>query len=681
MASYTRHITGCRIEDAANTLRRRRDPEAKPVSKMWYPRFREDHPELQKTFLKAVEKSRESWEAGGITDLKSWFERLAETIRIFRIGASECWNADQAGIRVGCLLERVQCLVVRTRRKTRAQVLDPSNRETATLIGTGSAAGDTTPPWIIFKTLPTLDYAYVDANPQMRFAKSESAFSNGEITLEWAQDFNRQSWAKSATVKRRGLRFEEWFGCDEFLRDPVRKYVQYDVPPVSHDDIDGGFRLLIQDGFSGHGIFAFKEYCMKFSIFAIPLPPHSTHFLQPMDVEVFQPMKNAHQKILRQALRKGNSSFSRLDFVRALERKSSMPDLPPKNIISGFEKSGLFPPNAEPGVTYLLKKQMKAKKAVDPAFSSLLPSETRFQRASDTAKQVVEKYRDLLSSPTRAGLREVSKVVIEACLLEETVTMYVDDQRKRIEKRYHEKKRGKRGKPVGDFAHNVSLQELRDQQEEFLAETREKEHRQQIRATRSILLREIEKLKAEWRENKEVVINGVTKKLQLKKWLEHTGKDKEYLSMDTQRSQMTQLLNEKTDGFMIDTQLPPEVSESIRQANYAPKPLNAVDWTALARSDDTIDFNLGGPASDEEDEEEEEGEEDEEDLPVIELPGLRDNRATPPHERSSPPLTPSYESSPWPETPLTPCPTRHQPQQHTSRGWRINDMIWQEEAA
>ncbi|KAJ4175414.1 hypothetical protein NW759_017705, partial [Fusarium solani] len=27
------------IEDAANTLRRRRDPEAKPVSKMWYPRF------------------------------------------------------------------------------------------------------------------------------------------------------------------------------------------------------------------------------------------------------------------------------------------------------------------------------------------------------------------------------------------------------------------------------------------------------------------------------------------------------------------------------------------------------------------------------------------------------------------------------------------------------------------
>ncbi|UPK95062.1 hypothetical protein LCI18_005997 [Fusarium solani-melongenae] len=181
------------IEDAANTLRLRRDPESKPVGHSWYARWCEDHPELGKTIFKAVEKSRESWEAGGITDLKNWFEQLAETVRTFRIGASECWNADQAGIRVGCLRERVQCLIVRTKRKTRAQVLDPSNRESATLIGTGSAAGDTTAPWIIFRTFPTLDYAYVDVNPLMRFAKSETAFSNGEITMEWAQDFNRQS--------------------------------------------------------------------------------------------------------------------------------------------------------------------------------------------------------------------------------------------------------------------------------------------------------------------------------------------------------------------------------------------------------------------------------------------------------------------------------------------------------
>jgi hypothetical protein len=314
------------IEDAANTLRRRRDPEAKAVGKSWYATFREDHPELQKTFLKAVDKSRESWEAGGITDLKEWFKRLTEAIRRFNIHASECWNADQAGIRVGCLRERIQCLVVRTRKKTRTQVLDPSNRETCSLIGTGNAVGDTVPPWAIFKTFPTLDYAYVDADPQIRFAKSETAFSNGEITFEWAQAFNRHSWEKSARVQSRGKPFVEWFGCDEFLRDPRRQYVQYDIPPTSHDPGEEIWRLLILDGFTGHGLFPFREYCLKFQILVIPLPPHSTHFLQPMDVGVFQPMKNTHQKILRRALRKGNITFSRLDFVKGLQASQSVSD-------------------------------------------------------------------------------------------------------------------------------------------------------------------------------------------------------------------------------------------------------------------------------------------------------------------------------------------------------------------
>jgi hypothetical protein len=37
--------------------------------------------------------------------------------------------------------------------------------------------------------------------------------------------------------------------------------------------------------------------------------------LQPMDLGVFQWLKNAHQKRLRDALRKGNLSFNRRDFA------------------------------------------------------------------------------------------------------------------------------------------------------------------------------------------------------------------------------------------------------------------------------------------------------------------------------------------------------------------------------
>lgn len=307
------------IEDAATTLLQRRNPDARPVSKMWYTRFRGDHPELEQAFLKATEQSRESWEAGGLHDLKQWFKQLAEAIRSHNINASECWNTDQAGIRIGILKESIKILIVRTKRRSRKQVLSPSNRETCTVIGTGSAAGDTTPPWLVFKTFPTLDWAYIEGDPDIRFAQSETAFSNGEITLEWGIHFNRYSWGKSSTVRSRGLTFEEWFGCDEFLRDPVRKYVKYDVPPISHTAGETIWRLIVLDGFTGHGIFAFREYCAKFNIIIAPLPPHSTHVLQPMDVGVFQPLKTAHQKHLAKWLRKGNISFSRLDFVRGFQ--------------------------------------------------------------------------------------------------------------------------------------------------------------------------------------------------------------------------------------------------------------------------------------------------------------------------------------------------------------------------
>lgn len=311
--------TKAEIEDAANSFRKRRDPDAAPVSKMWYSRWRDDHPELQKTYLKAVESSRNAWELGGITDVNDFFDRLEHAVRTFRIGGSEFWNEDEGGIRIGMLRDRIQCLIVRTKRLTRLQTVDPANRESCTLIGTGNAVGDTIPPWIIFKTFPTLDFSDIDADPEMRFAQSETAFNNSEIFLEWARHFNRHSWSKSATAQKRGVTLEEWFGCDEHLRDPLLKHVQYDAPPIEHAEEDRIYRLLLLDGFTGHGSFALREYCVKFNIIIAPLPPHSTHIMQPMDVGVFQFLKEAHQKKLRYALRKGAISFSRLEFVKGFQ--------------------------------------------------------------------------------------------------------------------------------------------------------------------------------------------------------------------------------------------------------------------------------------------------------------------------------------------------------------------------
>jgi hypothetical protein len=61
--------------------------------------------------------------------------------------------------------------------------------------------------WYI--AFPTLKWADIEDDLEMRFAQSETAFSNAEITLEWAKHFNRWSWEQSATAQHRQLGFEQ----------------------------------------------------------------------------------------------------------------------------------------------------------------------------------------------------------------------------------------------------------------------------------------------------------------------------------------------------------------------------------------------------------------------------------------------------------------------------------------
>ncbi|KAL9572163.1 hypothetical protein ACKAV7_003651 [Fusarium commune] len=542
------------IMDAVNTIRSRRDADAKPVGKMWYRRFRDDHPELDTSILKAKEAARYEYEEAGVEETKQWFKRLDEVITRYGIGASETWNADQAGIRVGILRERVQCLVVRTNKKAATEVYSPNDRETCTVIGTGNAAGETTPPWLIFKAFPTLEWANIEGDLEMRFAQSDTAFSNGDITLEWARDFNRKSWDKSAVVQHRQLDFEEWFR-------------------------------------------------------------------------------------LRDALRKGNLSFNRRDFAGSFKEIFDE-GFTPAHIITGFEKSGIFPPppTEVPAVSYLLKKKLKTRKAINPALSSLLPAENRFPLASDTARDISNRYHDILSSPTLRGLESVRKIVSEAIMLKDIMRNHVKDRQGRIEKRYHQRKRGKRAKPVGEYIHSISLEELREQHTEDINTGNKAQQRLQLRNLRSFAIRQMEEIRDEWRKKKEVIVNGVEKRLQFKQWLEHTGKDVEYASYDASRAEIRSQLNKKEDFFTIDTQLAPEAREAIRKARFADKPLSSADLSRLLCSDDTVDFTLTqAPADQDEDKDNDLSNEDD-----LEMP-------------SSPPCLLDRESL-LPTIPSTPCP-------------------------
>lgn len=98
-------------------------------------------------------------------------------------------------------------------------------------------------------------------------------------------------------------------------------------------------------------------------------------------------------------------------------------------------------------------QQQRRQEAMNPAFSSLLPKETRFHQASASIHNTLEKYGELMSSPTREGLLRASLVFTEACALEKHVTDFTVDRLRRIEKLASRKKRGGLARPSGGLPH------------------------------------------------------------------------------------------------------------------------------------------------------------------------------------------------------------------------------------
>ncbi|KAI8411204.1 hypothetical protein FOFC_07798 [Fusarium oxysporum] len=192
-----------------------------------------------------------------------------------------------------------------------------------------------------------------------------------------------------------------------------------------------------------------------------------------------------------------------------------------------------------------------------------------------------------------------------------------------VETRYYNQRTGKeewRCKHCDKTAQGTGVgpedQELREQHTEDVNAGNKAQQRLQLRNLRSFAIRQMNEIRDEWRKKKEVIVNGVEKRLQFKQWLEHTGKDVEYASYDASRAEIRSQLNKKEDFFTIDTQLAPEAREAIRKARFADKPLSSADLSRLLCSDDTVDFTLTqAPADQDEDEDNDLSDEDDLKMP------------------------------------------------------------------
>lgn len=119
-----------------------------------------------------------------------------------------------------------------------------------------------------------------DVNDSYLFGLSDIGYSNDELAAQWIKHFNRF------------------------------------IAPRQQ----GVYRLLLFDGHESHTTYEFLSFCDMKKIIPFSLPPHTTHFLQPLDVTLFGPFKHWHGREIDEATRTGCTDFNRIEFLNSLAR-------------------------------------------------------------------------------------------------------------------------------------------------------------------------------------------------------------------------------------------------------------------------------------------------------------------------------------------------------------------------
>lgn len=114
--------------------------------------------------------------------------------------------------------------------------------------------------------------------------------------------------------------------------------------PLTKDRAGKRPRVLINDGFGTHESADIIEFCYKHNIILCRLPSHTSHKLQPCDIGVFSPLKNAYREEVEKLLRCGAGTIGLKHFTLLYDRARRRA-FNNRNILKGFSEAGLRPMN------------------------------------------------------------------------------------------------------------------------------------------------------------------------------------------------------------------------------------------------------------------------------------------------------------------------------------------------
>jgi len=268
------------------------------LGRAWMKKFLERNPQVEAMRAVAIESSRLV-----LPDRITHFFGNYDTTELEGIRPEDRWNMDETGLEEGDAKNGIaigpsyckEVLVAKSPSRTWCTALECINAENKYL-----------PPLVIFKGANVQrQWIPQDLNPfeGWAFAATDTGWTKSEIAVKWLREI--------------------FLPCT--LTDPPRP------------------RMLIMDGHSTHMSQEFWHLCGTNDVSIVVLPSHSSHITQPLDVGVFASLKFNYRKQTRKIKVKDQGSAAGKRSMLEAYSVARQTAFLPCNIVSGWEKTGLWP--------------------------------------------------------------------------------------------------------------------------------------------------------------------------------------------------------------------------------------------------------------------------------------------------------------------------------------------------
>lgn len=266
----------------------------------WWCDFRRRHPDLTLRSTDKLDRGR-ARNANKLV-LQEYFDLLDKTLvkNNIKDKCDRIYNCDESGIELDNTPHKV--LAVKGSRHVYSQSM--GTREHVTVHACSCANGTMLPPMIIFsKCFPGSCYTRGGGGGPTNalYAKSDSGYMDSELYVSWFKKIFLKYCASTRPV------------------------------------------LLVQDGHKSHMTLELVDLARANNVILFNLPPHTTHATQPLDKNIFKPLKSAFASILKAVtFAQQDYTLSKSDFPRMFTEPYDK-TCTPFRVKQSFHDAGICP--------------------------------------------------------------------------------------------------------------------------------------------------------------------------------------------------------------------------------------------------------------------------------------------------------------------------------------------------